>query len=223
MMEEAEDDETVESFANRCQCRGDTFIAVVTAMRFSDTFHGEWVINVPFRRLSDLNFEGLDRIPENFQGFAMALHHRPDFWRDLERVRAELELEAFEDHILESNLAMVDAHTAVVDAYLSGELVLGRGLRQGSLDGGVLVTTEWPVCGAWAGRKRKVYSCAGGYPKSLKHGSQSRGGVYNANAGRRLAHEVPRAGRRLCSLNLRALQARTADPGCHVQPGFHCR
>ena len=61
MMEEAEDDETVESFANRCQCRLHTFIAVFTAMRFSDTFYGQWVINVPFRRLSDLNFEGLDR------------------------------------------------------------------------------------------------------------------------------------------------------------------
>ena len=34
MAEEAEDDESLEAFANRCACKGETFIAVVTAMRF---------------------------------------------------------------------------------------------------------------------------------------------------------------------------------------------
>ena len=50
----------------------------------------------------------------------------PDFWRDLEQVRADLELAAFAEPFVESNLAMVEAHTAVVDAYITGELVLGR-------------------------------------------------------------------------------------------------
>ena len=127
MAEEAEDDESLEAFANRCACKGETFIAVVTAMRFSDAFYAQWtVMNVPFRRLADLNFDGLEKVPENFQGFAMALHHAPDFWRDLEQVRADLELAAFAEPFVQSNLAMVEAHTAVVDAYISGELVLGR-------------------------------------------------------------------------------------------------
>ena len=80
MAEEAEDDESLEAFANRCACKGETFIAVVTAMRFSDAFYAQWtVMNVPFCRLADLNFDGLEKVPENFQGFAMALHHAPDF------------------------------------------------------------------------------------------------------------------------------------------------
>ena len=96
MAEEAEDDESLEAFANRCACKGETFIAVVTAMRFSDAFYAQWtVMNVPFRRLGALYFDGLEKVPENFQGFAMALHHAPDFWRDLDQVRADLELAAF--------------------------------------------------------------------------------------------------------------------------------
>eukprot|EP00971_Amphidinium_carterae_P276365 5484135-Amphidinium_carterae.1 len=56
----------------------------------------------------------------------MALHHAPHFWRDEVAVRAELELHAMRDNFVQSNLAMIAAHTEVVDLYLSGRLVIGR-------------------------------------------------------------------------------------------------
>ena len=36
----------------------------------------------------------------------------------------------------------------------------GPDVRQGSMDGGVLPTTEWPVCGAWAGRESTAVQVA---------------------------------------------------------------
>ena len=125
--EKLDDDESLEAFCNRIDTKGEVMIAAGTAMRFSDVYYAQWsVLNVPFRALKDLLFEGLDLVPETFQGFAVALHHKPVFWRNLDAVKADLELEAFADHAVKSNLAMVQAHTAVVDGYLSGELVLGR-------------------------------------------------------------------------------------------------
>eukprot|EP00971_Amphidinium_carterae_P156474 3101712-Amphidinium_carterae.2 len=101
-------------------------VAAVTAMRFSDTFYAQWcVLNIPFRSFVDLHFEELRLVPEHFHGFAMALHHRSSLWRDLEAVQADLQRDALADHIIRSNLAMIEAHIAIVDGYWSGELVLG--------------------------------------------------------------------------------------------------
>ena len=124
---EADEDQSLHDFVNTCQTRGETMMAVRTSSRFSDSFYGEWVmLHVPFRDLADLRVADLKLVPENFRCFAMALHHAEDFWRDIEQVKANLELEAFSTMHLESNLAMVRAHAAVVDGYMSGELVLGR-------------------------------------------------------------------------------------------------
>eukprot|EP00971_Amphidinium_carterae_P308942 6138870-Amphidinium_carterae.1 len=80
---------------------------------------------MPFRSFADLLFANLALVPENYQGMAMALHHAPHFWRDEVAVRAELELHAMRDNFVQSNLAMIAAHTEVVDLYLSGRLVIG--------------------------------------------------------------------------------------------------
>ena len=124
---EADEEQTLEQFVNACQSRGETMMAVRMSSRFSDSYYGEWVmLHVPFRELKDLRLEDLDLVPENFRCFAMALQLAGDFWRDIDQVKVNLELEAFSSMHLESNLAMIRAHTAVVDGYLSGELVLGR-------------------------------------------------------------------------------------------------
>eukprot|EP00971_Amphidinium_carterae_P034458 678441-Amphidinium_carterae.1 len=52
---EALEDESLETFANRCACRGEKMIAAVTSSRFSDKFFSEWVVlNRPFRSFADL-------------------------------------------------------------------------------------------------------------------------------------------------------------------------
>eukprot|EP00971_Amphidinium_carterae_P325514 6455815-Amphidinium_carterae.1 len=123
---EAMEGESLEAFANRCACRGEKMIAAVTSSRFSGKFFSEWVVlNMPFRSFADLLFENLALVPENYQGMAMALHHASHFWRDEAAVKAELELHAMRDTFVQSNMAMIAAHTEVVDLYISGRLVLG--------------------------------------------------------------------------------------------------
>ena len=123
---EADDLESLESFANRAACKGDAMIAVAHNSRMSDSYYAQWsLLNVPFRDFADLMFDEVELIPENFRGLAIALHHGADFWRDEAQVRADLELEAHTEDFIASNLAMLRAHAAVIDSYLSGELVLG--------------------------------------------------------------------------------------------------
>ena len=55
----------------------------------------------------------------------MALLRAGDYWRDQPAVRADMELEAQRDPFIESNLAMLRAHIALVDLYWSGQLVNG--------------------------------------------------------------------------------------------------
>ena len=62
---------------------------------------------------------------ESYQGLGMALVHAGDYWRDQQAVRADMELEAQRDPFIESNLAMLRAHIALVDLYWSGQLVHG--------------------------------------------------------------------------------------------------
>ena len=54
---------------------------------------------------------------------ALALLHEPELWRDENRVRAELELEALRDYKIENILAMLRAHTTLVDSYWAGVLI----------------------------------------------------------------------------------------------------
>eukprot|EP00971_Amphidinium_carterae_P185501 3683066-Amphidinium_carterae.1 len=57
---------------------GDTMVATKMSSRFSDAYYAEWIVlNVPFRHLEDLFFDGLARIPDNYKGMALAVHHAP--------------------------------------------------------------------------------------------------------------------------------------------------
>lgn len=47
----------------------------------------------------------------------MALLHRPCYWRDLDRLRKDLELEAVRDYVVANNLAMLQVHTELLDCY----------------------------------------------------------------------------------------------------------
>ena len=118
---------SLQAFANAAPTRGEVMVAAIVNSRFSDTYYSQWaVMNIPFRALDDLRRLELDKVPEEYRGMALCLLHRPDFWRNEQTLRSDLELEAYREPYVLSNLAMVTAHASVVDAYLVGELVVGR-------------------------------------------------------------------------------------------------
>ena len=123
-----ETDSTLEEWANSYSTKGEVVVAVTMCSRFSDTYYKQWLImNVPYRSIDqDLWKPAAEKVPENFRGMALCLLQAPSFWRNTMKVRADLELEAHKDPFIESNIAMLEAHIAIVDSYLSGELILGR-------------------------------------------------------------------------------------------------
>ena len=117
-------EESLVDFANEMEPRGEVMVAAKTLSRYSDPFYGQWlVLHVPFRDLDrDLWQANLDMVTVELHMFALCLNHRPSFWRNLNALRAELELGAYKDHHVECIAAMVAAHTELVDEFWSGSL-----------------------------------------------------------------------------------------------------
>ena len=88
----------------------------------NDRFFGQWLaLHVPFENLEDLHDEHIRSVvPPEHYNLALALHHRPDFWRDLGRVKEELEIEAVGSKPCMTILNMVRAKTHLIDWYLAG-------------------------------------------------------------------------------------------------------
>ncbi|OLP81254.1 hypothetical protein AK812_SmicGene38227 [Symbiodinium microadriaticum] len=90
-----------------------------------DSFFGQWLLlNVPFRSLSELWDDRAATVPEGYRMLALCLLHRPGYWRRPHDVQHDLQLEGHKDAHICNVLAMLESRTAVVDAYLSGQLVL---------------------------------------------------------------------------------------------------
>ncbi|OLP74791.1 hypothetical protein AK812_SmicGene45567 [Symbiodinium microadriaticum] len=102
-------------------------VAVAAQMnsRLKDSFYGQWLIlNVPFRDIDDLWDDRVLRVPEGYRMLALCLLYRPGLWRRPLEVKQELQLEGHRDAHVCNILAMLEGHTAVIDAYLSGRLDL---------------------------------------------------------------------------------------------------
>ena len=85
------------------------------------------LLHVPFRHdwdelWNDVGF----LVPPGYKMFALCLYHAPSKWRNEQWLRKDMELEAYKDAAIDSNIAMIKAHTALVDDYWEGRLVLGR-------------------------------------------------------------------------------------------------
>ena len=90
-----------------------------------DSYFGQWLLlNVPFRSLADLWDDRAAKVPEGYRMLALCLLHRPGYWRRLHDVQRDLQLEGRKDAHICNVLSMLEARTAVVDAYLSGQLAL---------------------------------------------------------------------------------------------------
>ena len=119
----AERTDDLEEFARKIQPKGDTLIAASYLSRYGDRYYGQWVLlHVPFRSLDDLWRPELDRVPDHLRYQALAFLHRPEIWRQADRIRETLELEAFREHHIANIIAMLHAHAALIDKYLSGEI-----------------------------------------------------------------------------------------------------
>ena len=102
-------------------------VAVAARMNshLKDAYYGQWlVLNVPFRNLDELWTDRVLRVPEGYRYLALCLLRRPGFWRRPLEVERELQLEGHRDAHIRNILAMLEGHTAVIDAYLTGSLSL---------------------------------------------------------------------------------------------------
>ncbi|CAK0883129.1 unnamed protein product, partial [Prorocentrum cordatum] len=119
----AERVDDLEEFARQVQPKGDTLIAASYLSRYGDRYYGQWVLlHVPFRSVDDLWRTELDRVPEHLRYQALAFLHRPEMWRQADRIRETLELEAFREHHIANIIAMLHAHAALIDKYVAGDI-----------------------------------------------------------------------------------------------------
>ena len=115
---------SLEAFANAVECQGEKLIAATPYSMLSDRYYGQWLtLNVPFRNMSDFCVpEVMERVPERYVNFALALHHKPKFWSDPEEIDKDMKLHAHRDAHIKSVKDKVRAHAHTVGRYLSGEL-----------------------------------------------------------------------------------------------------
>ena len=118
--------DNLHSWIHEVKPRGEKLIAAITLSRYDDRYYGQWLLlNVPFRHLDELLPECSNLIPEQYRYLGVCLLNAPHHWRDLSKVKMELERHAYKDTYVKSILAMVDAQTKVVDDFLCGKLVIG--------------------------------------------------------------------------------------------------
>ncbi|OLQ05723.1 hypothetical protein AK812_SmicGene11056 [Symbiodinium microadriaticum] len=119
-------------YMRQCNQSGDkrknkrrVLVAATLHSPLRDSYFGQWLLlNVPFRSLTDLWDDRVAQVPEGYRMLALCLLHRPGYWRRLRDVQRDLELEGHKNAHICNVLSMLEARTAVVDSYLSGQLVL---------------------------------------------------------------------------------------------------
>ena len=110
-----------EHYAQHCEFTGKVLVAIMTHSRYKDVFCGQWLLsNVPFRNVDDLWTAKTDLVPWEHKYLSPCLEHRPRYWRDLDAIEKDLQLESHRDHAVKSLVSMIAAHTEVVDMYWNG-------------------------------------------------------------------------------------------------------
>ena len=117
-----------EAFARQFTPRGQKLVAAECYWRMNDRFYGQWLaLHVPFRKLEELHLDAVrEKVPSEHYYLALALQHRPDFWRDLDKVREDMEIEAVGTKPIETILNMIRANTMLIDSYMAGHVREGR-------------------------------------------------------------------------------------------------
>ena len=117
----------LEEWINSYSADGQTLVACVMYSHINDRYFGQWLLlHVPFRSVDNLWDERAAQVPEGLRFLTLCLLRRPDFWRNPDRIRQELEREARTEVYIKNTLAMIAARTELADAYLAGEMTLAE-------------------------------------------------------------------------------------------------
>ncbi|CAE7474952.1 unnamed protein product, partial [Symbiodinium sp. CCMP2592] len=118
---------TATSWINVHPADGKILVADIPYAHTNDRRYGQWLLlNVPFRNVDDLWLENAEKLPENLKFLGLCVLHRRRFWRDPQKIRAELEKEARSETYIQNTLAMLPARIELIDAYLSGEMTVEK-------------------------------------------------------------------------------------------------
>ena len=99
-------------------------VSAVMGSRLRDEFYGKWLLlNVPFRNVAELWDDWANLAPQGYRMLTLRVLKRPGFFRP-SKVQEEMQLEGYRDAHIQNVLAMMDAHRAAIDGYLSGEWTL---------------------------------------------------------------------------------------------------
>ena len=108
----------IEEYANAYKCQAEKMIAASMYSMLNDRYYGQWlVLNKPFVRLRDLmdEFGGhADRVPPHYRYFAMALKADPGFWQNDDKIREQMELEAYNRAMVDTILHRIKAQRCLV-------------------------------------------------------------------------------------------------------------
>ncbi|CAE7275706.1 unnamed protein product [Symbiodinium sp. CCMP2592] len=106
---------------------GKILVADIPYAHTNDRRYGQWLLlNVPFRNVDDLWLENAEKLPQNLKFLGLCVLHRRRFWRDPQKIRAELEKEARSETYIQNTLALLAARIELIDAYLSGEMTVEK-------------------------------------------------------------------------------------------------
>ena len=121
----------LEDFARALTVRGEQVAAVDYLWRLNDRYFGQWcMMHLPFRSLDVFQtVPGVDKVPNRYRWFATALLLTDTvegplrgFWRDLERLVQDMQLEGRSDAIIRDTRLFIEALTVAVDAYVAGRV-----------------------------------------------------------------------------------------------------
>ena len=117
----------LKTWINAVPVHGETMVAAITNSRSNDRYFGQWLLlNVPFRNVDDLWHPGARLLPQNLRYLGLCLLKCPTYWRNGDNPAGEMEHEARKNLEIENFRSMLAARTDLVDAYLSGELLLSE-------------------------------------------------------------------------------------------------
>ena len=138
--ERGEEPTPLKNFANDYLMAGEQVVAAHYLWRLNNDYFGQWLLmNYPFRRLDTFQLAEVDnKVPARYRWLATALclTDRADagalrnHWRDMGRIRVEMELEGHAEGIIVDTMTFIQGCTLAVDGYLSGRRKLEDELDQ---------------------------------------------------------------------------------------------
>lgn len=115
----------LEDWINTTPPSGEILVAAIMYSRNSDRYFGQWLLlNTPFKTLDDFWDSRAALVPKRLQFLCLCLLKQPERWSTADGLREEMALEARSSLSIENAAAQLMSRVELVQAYLSGELLL---------------------------------------------------------------------------------------------------